>query len=793
MASQGHLFGLSMLMLSLYLACGVHLSSKHSMKENSDINSQDITGVGAIATGSEQSSNASVAPHFGNDLSGALFSGTTPMPYHTNRRKTRPQFQLNWMQNGVKRAEKKPNSTRDEPSVTYTTNNAREIDLIDLRLEMNSTANFSCNCSLESDKDASNSEPVSGNHSSNIEGSLACLSLQSVPLAWTEILQDKELLCVTNRHWLEFEPPSKTSHKILAVIYLIVLVVGTFGNAAVIFLFISSRTLRTASNLLILNLAVSDFLLLITISALVHNSVHEGPATGRIGCDVYGFLGGLTGTTSIMTLAAISLDRYLVISFPLDPFKRLSYRQVLVIIMLTWIYSFVFSVIPLVGIVGIHYSPEGFLTSCSFDYLTTSTRTRVYIFSFFVAAWVLPLYIISFSYISIVNTVSKQERHCYTCRKTLVKSFKRQSMRGRKKVEVKLAKVASGIIGLWVLAWTPYAIVALLGIFNQRRLITPIVSMIPAIFCKTAACLDPYVYALSHPRFKAEIRKRLCNHRSKSILDSTRNGAIAGVSASTVSEIREERELSEPQGWDLSEPSTSTLGPLLQQKNSFCSHPALNSATTKSRASLNSPGSKSLVSPVTSEIYPRKSISTYSFRGTSKSLNFSEIRELKKRSERRHSKPSVPMEYETTVFVEVPNGKNLTPPPGRGIVSDETKETILSSTESVTVWSPHAVNGLNDSAILSADINCPGYLDMTVFPFSGLPSVCVAGHQSKPSNRRSNSLPNIKLITTNKGSEENARVNFLFQFFHGEVVYRGRKNNSYSSLNPGAGKPEMFS
>ncbi|XP_064081546.1 opsin Rh5-like isoform X2 [Macrobrachium nipponense] len=555
----------------------------------------------------------------------------------------------------------------------------------------------------------------------------------------------------------------------------------------------SSRTLRTASNLLILNLAVSDFLLLITISALVHNSVHEGPATGRIGCDVYGFLGGLTGTTSIMTLAAISLDRYLVISFPLDPFKRLSYRQVLVIIMLTWIYSFVFSVIPLVGIVGIHYSPEGFLTSCSFDYLTTSTRTRVYIFSFFVAAWVLPLYIISFSYISIVNTVSKQERHCYTCRKTLVKSFKRQSMRGRKKVEVKLAKVASGIIGLWVLAWTPYAIVALLGIFNQRRLITPIVSMIPAIFCKTAACLDPYVYALSHPRFKAEIRKRLCNHRSKSILDSTRNGAIAGVSASTVSEIREERELSEPQGWDLSEPSTSTLGPLLQQKNSFCSHPALNSATTKSRASLNSPGSKSLVSPVTSEIYPRKSISTYSFRGTSKSLNFSEIRELKKRSERRHSKPSVPMEYETTVFVEVPNGKNLTPPPGRGIVSDETKETILSSTESVTVWSPHAVNGLNDSAILSADINCPGYLDMTVFPFSGLPSVCVAGHQSKPSNRRSNSLPNIKLITTNKGSEENARVNFLFQFFHGEVVYRGRKNNSYSSLNPGAGKPEMFS
>ncbi|XP_068222976.1 uncharacterized protein [Palaemon carinicauda] len=792
MACQGFLCVLSMLFFSLYLAFGLHLSNKLNMKKKSEINSRHGTGVGGITSDKEYPLNTSAAMLFNTGLTGMLqFSETTPMPYRTSRRKTRPQFQLDWMLNGVKRHGKKYNDSHNEHSTPYY-GKAEKVDLIDLRLDINNTTALSCNSSLESNENTSYPEPDSGNHSNNTEGGFACLSLQSVPLAWTDILQDKDLLCVTNRHWLEFEPPSKTSHKILAVVYLFVLVVGSFGNASVIFLFISSRTLRTASNLLILNLAVSDLILLLTISALVHNSVHEGPVTGRIGCDVYGFIGGLTGTTSIMTLAAISLDRYLVISFPLDPFKRLSHRQVLVIIMLTWMYSFVFSVIPLVGIMGIHYSPEGYLTSCSFDYLTTLTRTRVYIFSFFVAAWVLPLYIISFSYISIVNTVSKQERHCYNCRNTLVKSFKRQSIRGRKKVEVKLAKVASGIIALWVLAWTPYSIVALLGIFNQRHLITPIVSMIPAIFCKAAACLDPYVYALSHPRFKAEIKKRIFNQRSKSIFDSTRNGVMAGVSASTVSEIREERELSEPQGWDLSEPSTSTLGPLLQHKNSFCSHPALNYVTAKSRVSLNSPGSKSLITPVVSETYPRKSISTYSFRRNSRTFNFPEIREFKRLegSKKKLSQQSIEVEYKTTVLVEVPNGKPSTTP-GRRMISEETKETLLSSTESITVWSPSEVIGLNDSAILSADMSSAGCLDMTGFPCSGFPSICVAGHHAKLTNRRCNSLPNIKLINTN-GSEENARVNFLFQFFHGEIVYRGRKNNSYSSLNPGAGKSEWY-
>jgi len=48
---------------------------------------------------------------------------------------------------------------------------------------------------------------------------------------------------------------------------------------------------------------------------------------------------------------------------------------------------------------------SGYLTSCSFDYLTKETRGRVMIFLFFSAAWVAPFCVISYCYIRICRVV----------------------------------------------------------------------------------------------------------------------------------------------------------------------------------------------------------------------------------------------------------------------------------------------------------------------------------------------------------------------------------------------------
>jgi len=64
-------------------------------------------------------------------------------------------------------------------------------------------------------------------------------------------------------------------------------------------------------------------------------------------------------------------------------------------------------------------------------------------------------------------------------------------------------------------AWSPYCIVSLIGIFGYADNISPLGSMIPAIMAKTAACIDPYFYAVTHPRFRNELNKLLCKSQEE--------------------------------------------------------------------------------------------------------------------------------------------------------------------------------------------------------------------------------------------------------------------------------------
>ena len=67
---------------------------------------------------------------------------------------------------------------------------------------------------------------------------------------------------------------------------------------------------------------------------------------------------------------------------------------------------------------------------------------------------------------------------------------------------MKIAKVATTSVLLWAVIWTPYAVVTFMACFGNRSLVTPLVSQLPAFFAKTASCLNPVIYALSHPKYR---------------------------------------------------------------------------------------------------------------------------------------------------------------------------------------------------------------------------------------------------------------------------------------------------
>jgi 7 transmembrane receptor (rhodopsin family) len=78
------------------------------------------------------------------------------------------------------------------------------------------------------------------------------------------------------------------------------------------------------------------------------------------------------------------------------------------------------------------------------------------------------------------------------------------------------ASITCGIIvGLFFLAWTPYAVVALIGVFGDQSRLTPMVNALPSLFAKSSAVFNPIVYAFMNNKFRQAILSLIGRQRHR--------------------------------------------------------------------------------------------------------------------------------------------------------------------------------------------------------------------------------------------------------------------------------------
>ncbi|KAJ8381052.1 hypothetical protein SKAU_G00018300 [Synaphobranchus kaupii] len=250
------------------------------------------------------------------------------------------------------------------------------------------------------------------------------------------------------------------AHYIVAFFVLVIGTLGVTGNALVIFAVYSNKKLRTVPNYFIVNLAVSDFLMAITQSPIFFiNCLYKEWVFGELGCKMYAFCGALFGITSMITLLAISIDRYLVITKPLQAIQWTSKRRTSLAIVLVWLYSLAWSLAPLVG--WSSYIPEGLMTSCTWDYITSTSTNKSYTLMLCCFVFFIPLGIISYCYLFMFLAIRSTSRDLEKLGTHIRKSTLIQQQSIRK--EWKLAKIAFVVIIVYGLSWAPYACVALIA------------------------------------------------------------------------------------------------------------------------------------------------------------------------------------------------------------------------------------------------------------------------------------------------------------------------------------------
>ncbi|XP_014250922.1 pinopsin-like [Cimex lectularius] len=306
------------------------------------------------------------------------------------------------------------------------------------------------------------------------------------------------------------------AYVLASVILFIIGFVGFFANLIVIVMMCRDQRLWTPLNYILFNLIISDF----TVSILgnpftLSSAIAMQWIFGHAMCIAYGFFMALLGIGSISTLTVLALERYLMVSRPLNR-CALSSRAAISLVGGIWIYAGFVTVPPLLG--WGEYGPEAANLSCSVNWETRGHNSTSYIIYLFVLGFFIPLFVICFSYINIIRTMKKSSL----------------AMGGVSKAESRVVLMIAVMILAFLIAWTPYAIFALIVAFLDLE-VSPALATVPAVFAKTSICYNPFIYVGLNTQFKQSWKKLLC---MRSTEEFSMERATTGVSALSPSKYR---------------------------------------------------------------------------------------------------------------------------------------------------------------------------------------------------------------------------------------------------------------
>ncbi|XP_077435000.1 histamine receptor H2a [Vanacampus margaritifer] len=259
--------------------------------------------------------------------------------------------------------------------------------------------------------------------------------------------------------------------KIAVGLFLTLLILLTIsGNVLVCLAVCASRRLRCLTNCFIVSLAVTDLLLgLAVLPFSAHLQLTDDWPLGPVFCNFYISMDVMLCTASILTLLAISMDRYLAVTMPLRYSSLVLPWRVFVAMASVWTVSVAVSFLPIymgwntvngtVQNYG-HWAPE---RTCRFE------LNRPYVLTDSLLTFYLPLLVMCWTYLRILRIARAQIKRIISTRPTCVTSYSGRSQQSVITTVVsgvppsalrehKATMTLAAVIGAFVVCWLPYFI-----------------------------------------------------------------------------------------------------------------------------------------------------------------------------------------------------------------------------------------------------------------------------------------------------------------------------------------------
>ncbi|XP_070773575.1 adenosine receptor A2b [Enoplosus armatus] len=314
------------------------------------------------------------------------------------------------------------------------------------------------------------------------------------------------------------------------VIEVVIAVLSISGNILVCWAVAINSTLKNATNYFLVSLAVADILVgclaipfAITISIGIHLDFY--------GCLFLACFVLVLTQSSIFSLLAIAIDRYLAVKIPLRYKELMTGKTAREIIAILWILSFVIGLIPFFGwnlkypscgngssgednttSAGLMEGLRGrgdLLRSCELQCFFESVVDMHYMvyFNFFVCV-LLPLLIMLGIYMKIFTVARKQLRQIEL--KCVGNGDNHNH--GLLQKEIRAAKSLSIIVGLFAICWLPVHILNCLTLFYEELKKPDVVMYVAIILSHANSAVNPIIYAYRIQDFRNTFRKILAQH-----------------------------------------------------------------------------------------------------------------------------------------------------------------------------------------------------------------------------------------------------------------------------------------
>ncbi|TMS13440.1 Neuromedin-K receptor [Larimichthys crocea] len=282
-----------------------------------------------------------------------------------------------------------------------------------------------------------------------------------------------------------------------AIAYSLIILVSITGNVTVIWIILAHRRMRTVTNYFIVNLAFSDvsmatFNTLFNFVYALHNDWYFGLGY----CRFQNFFPITAMFSSIYSMAAIAVDRYMAIIHPLKP--RLSSTSTKVVIAVIWIVAISLAFPQCYYSVTRFYYPR---TVCMVDWPDDygGTHQLSYQYAVILLIYLVPLLVMLVTY-SIVGQSLWGGR---------IPGEATDHYHSQITAKRKVVKMMVVVVVTFALCWLPYHIYFILGSFNRDIYKQHYIQQVYlAIFwlAMSSTMYNPIIYCCLNQRFRSGFR-----------------------------------------------------------------------------------------------------------------------------------------------------------------------------------------------------------------------------------------------------------------------------------------------